>query len=230
MSQEIITWGVPRIQAELRLLGHDVAESTIAQYIDRSRKPPSPTWRTFLRNHASQIAAIDFFTMPTATFNILYCLVILRHSDRRILHTNVTPHPSAEWTGNQVVQAFPYDSAPRFLLRDSDSIYGEEFRSRVANMGIEEITTAYCSPWQNAYVERVIGSIRRECLDHMIVLGENHLRHILAEYVEYYNTVRAHQSLDGNSPTPRDVEPPENGRVVATPYLGGLNHRYSRAA
>jgi putative transposase len=230
MSQENPIWGAPRIQAELRLLGHDIAESTVVLYIDRSRKPPSPTWRTFLRNHAAQIAAVDFFTVPTVTFNVLYCLVILRHSDRRILHTNVTAHPSAQWTGNQVVQAFPYDSAPRFLLRDNDSIYGEAFHSQVTHMGIEEIATAYRSPWQNAYVERVIGSIRRECLDHMIVLGENHLRCILDEYVEYYNTVRTHQSLGRNSPTPREVEPPANGHVVATPYLGGLHHRYSRAA
>jgi len=229
MSQENPIWGVPRIQAELGLLGHDVAESTVAQCIDRSRKPPSPGWRTFLRNHASQIAAIDFFTMPTVTFRVLYCFIALRHSDRRILHTNVTAHPSAQWPGNQVVQTFPYDSVPRFLLRDNDSIYGEEFHCRVTQMGIEEIATAYRSPWQNAYVERVIGSIRRECLDHMIVFGERHLRRILAEYVEYYNTVRTHQSLDGNSPIPRDVEPPENGRVVATPHLVGLHHCYSRA-
>ncbi|MGB2999014.1 MAG: integrase core domain-containing protein [Phycisphaerae bacterium] len=230
MSRENPLWGVPRIQAELKLLGHDVAESTIAQYIDRTSKPPSPTWRTFLKNHAAQIAAIDFFTVPTVTFSVLYCFVILRHSDRKILHVNVAAHPNAEWTANQVVQAFPYDSAPRFLLRDNDSIYGDEFHSRVAHMGIEEVATAYRAPWQNGYVERAIGSIRRECLDHLIVLGENHLLRILAEYVKYYNHARTHQSLDRNSPVPRDVEPPANGRVVATPYLGGLHHRYSRAA
>lgn len=230
MSRENPLWGVPRIQAELKLLGHDVAESTIAQYIDRTSKPPSPTWRTFLKNHAAQIAAIDFFTVPTVTFSVLYCFVILRHSDRKILHVNVAAHPNAEWTANQVVQAFPYNSAPRFLLRDNDSIYGDEFHSRVAHMGIEEVATAYRAPWQNGYVERAIGSIRRECLDHLIVLGENHLLRILAEYVKYYNHARTHQSLDRNSPVPRDVEPPANGLVVATPYLGGLHHRYSRAA
>ncbi len=230
MSRENPLWGVPRVQAEMRLLGHDVAQSTIAQYINRTRRPPSPTWRTFLTNHAAQIAAVDFFTVPTATFRVLYCFVILRHCDRKVLHINVTAHPSAEWTANQVVQAFPYDSAPRFLLRDNDSIYGDDFRRRVTPMGIEEVSTAYRSPWQNAYVERAIGSIRRECLDHLIVLGENHLLRLLAEYVEYYNTARAHQSLDGNSPVPRAVEPPANGRVVATPYLGGLHHRYGRAA
>jgi len=230
MSRENPIWGAPRIQAELLLLGHDVAESTVAEYIDRIRKAPSPSWRTFLKNHASQMAAIDFFTVPTVNFHILYCFIVLRHSNRKILHVNVTAHPTAEWTGNQVVQAFPYDSAPRFLLRDNDRIYGEEFSNRVTHMGVDEVTTAYRSPWQNPYVERVIGSIRRECLDHMIVFGENHLRCILDEYADYYNTVRTHQSLDGNSPVPRDVEPPENGRVVATPYLGGLHHCYSRAA
>jgi len=168
--------------------------------------------------------------VPTVTFSVLYCFVILRHSDRKILHVNVAAHLNAEWTANQVVQAFPYDSAPRFLLRDNDSIYGDEFHSRVAHMGIKEVATAYRAPWQNGYVERAIGSIRRECLDHLIVLGENHLLRILAEYVKYYNHARTHQSLDRNSPVPRDVEPPANGRVVATPYLGGLHHRYSRAA
>jgi transposase InsO family protein len=228
MSRENPIWGVLGIQAELRLLGHDVAESTIAQYIDRTSKPPSPTWRTFLKNHAAQIAAIDFFTVPAVTFTIPYCFVILRHSDRKILHVNVTAHPIAEWTAHQVVQAFPYDSAPRFLLRDNDSIYSDEFHSRVTHMGIEQVATAYRAPWQNGYVERVIGSIRRECLDPMIIFSENHLRCILDEYVEYCNHARTHRSLDDNSPVPREVEPPENGRVVPTSYLGGLHHRYRR--
>jgi len=230
MSREIPTWGAPRIQSELRLLGYEVAESTVARYMTRLRKPPSPTWRAFLKNHASQIAAIDFFTVPTVTFRVLFCFVVLSHDRRRIIHFNVTEHPTAEWAARQIVQAFPYDTAPRYLLRDRDSIYGESFRRRIKHMGIEEVITACRSPWQNAYAERVIGSIRRECLDHMIILGEDHLRRILTEYFDYYNRDRTHLSLERNSPVPREVEPTERGEVVAIPHLGGLHHRYTRAA
>ena len=230
MSRENPIWGVPRIQAELKLLGHDVAKDTVAKYMVHASKPPSPTWRTFLKNHTHQIAAIDFFTVPTATFRILFCFVILWHDRRRVVHFNITDHPTAEWTARQVIQAFPYEEAPRFLLRDRDGIYGAHFRERLKHFEIEEVKIAPRAPWQNAYVERLIGSLRRECLDHVIVLNEDHLHRILAEYVGYYNHARTHQSLDRNSPVPRDVEPPANGRVVATPYLGGLHHRYGRAA
>ena len=230
MSRENPTWGAPRIQAELRLLGYEVAESTVARYICRVRKPPSPTWRAFLKNHARQTAAIDFFTVPTVTFRVLFCFIVLSHDRRRIIHSNVTEHPTAEWTAQQIVEAFPYDEAPRYLLRDRDSIYGEYFRRRVKSMGIEEVITACRSPWQNAYAERVIGSIRRECLDHVIVFGENHLRRVLADYVDYYNHARTHLSLGRNSPIPREVEPPERGQVVAISHVGGLHHRYTRVA
>ena len=230
MSHDNPTWGAPRIRAELRLLGHDVAESTVAKYMDKPRKPPSPTWRTFMANHAGQIAAVDFFTVYTITFRVLYCFVVLRHGRRRIIHVNVAGHPTAAWTAQQIIEAFPYDDAPRFLLRDRDSIYGAVFRRRVRGMGIEEVVTAYRSPWQNAYAERVIGSIRRDCLDHVIISGEGHLRRLLAEYVRYYNGSRTHMSLAGNSPIPRKVEPPSKGDVVAVPFLGGLHHRYTRAA
>ena len=232
MSQENPTWGAPRIQAELRLLGHEVAESTVAKYMAaKGRRPPSQTWRTFLDNHINQIAACDFFVVPTATFRLLWCFVILSHDRRRIVHFNITDGPSAEWTSQQVIEAFPCDGpVPRYLLRDRDSIYGAWFRSRMRGMGINEVVTAYHSPWQNPYAERVIGTIRRECTNHLIVLGENHLRRLMKQYVRYYNESRPHSSLEGNAPIPRDVDPPERGQVVGEPVLGGLHHRYFRRA
>ena len=169
-------------------------------------------------------------TVPTVTFRILYIFVVLRHERRRVVHFNVTTNPTARWTAQQVVEAFPFEETPRFLLRDRDSIYGQDFRDRVENMGIEEVITAPRSPWQNPYVKRLIGSIRRECLDHMIVLGQGHLQRILTEYFEYHHDARAHLSLDRNSPIPRRICPPEQGKVVAKAYLGGLHHCYTRAA
>jgi transposase InsO family protein len=168
--------------------------------------------------------------VPTVTFRVLFCFIVLSPDRRRILHFNVTAHPTAEWTAQQVVETFPYDTAPRYLLRDRDGIYGEYFRERVKNMGIDEVPIAPRSPWQNPYAERVIGSIRRECLDRVIVFGENHLRRILTDYFEYYNHARTHLSLERNSPDPREVEPREKGGVVAIPHVGGLHHRYTRAA
>ncbi len=230
MCSENATWGVPRIHSEILLLGYDVSQSSVANYMNRDRKPPSQTWRTFLDNHVRDIVAVDFFTVPTATFRILFTFVVLRHDRRRIVHFNVTAHPTAEWTAQQIIEAFPEDSAPRFLIRDRDGIYGLSFQTRVANMGIEEVPTAPRSPWQSPYVERLIGSIRRECLNHFIVLNERHLRRILSSYFTYYHESRTHLSLDRNSPIPRDVEPPERGRVIAIPQVGGLHHRYRRAA
>jgi len=230
MSRENPIWGAPRILSELRLLGYDVAESTVAKYMVRQRKPPSQTWRTFLDNHASEIAACDFFAVPTATFRVLYCFVVLSHDRRRVIHFNVTEHPSAQWTAQQIVEAFPYDEVPKYLLRDNDSIYGQLFQQRVKSLSIEEVKTAYRSPWQNPFAERLIGSVRRECLDHVIVLGEQHLKRILHEYIDYYNQARAHMSLDGNAPLPREVEPLDRGNVIALPQVGGLHHRYTRIA
>lgn len=230
MSRENPTWGVPRIQSELALLGHDVAEVTVAKYRVRGRRPPSQTWRTFLKNHAGETAAIDFFTVTTATFRVLFCFIVLSHDRRKIVHFNVTANPTAEWTGQQIVEAFPWDTAPRFLIRDNDSIYGADFRRRVDGMQIEQVPIAPQSPWQNPYAERVIGSIRRECLDYMIVLDERHLRRIIAAYIEYYHGSRPHITLDRNAPVPREVEPPSAGTVVAIPQVGGLHHRYARAA
>ena len=230
MCRENSTWGAPRIQSELALLGITVDESTVATYMIRQRKPPSQTWRTFLENHIHDIAAIDFFVVPTVRFQLLYCLIVLRHDRRRVVHFNATPHPTARWTGQQIVEAFPFDEAPRFMIRDRDGIYGHDFRERVKHLGIEEVITAPRSPWQNPFAERVIGSIRRECLNHLIVFNEAHLRRILTRYFAYYHESRTHLSLDRNAPVPREVEPPSNGRVIAIPRLGGLHHRYTRAA
>ena len=230
MARENPTWGAPRIQSELALLGYTVDQSTVAKYMCRHRKPPSQTWRTFLENHAPDIAAIDFFVVPTVRFQLLYCFIVLRHDRRRVVHFNVTGHPTARWAAQQVVETFPYDEAPRFLNRDCDAIYGVDFRERVKHMGIEEVVIAYRSPWQSPYVERLIGSIRRECLDHLIVFDEAHLRRILTSYFAYYHESRTHLSLERNAPVPRRVEHPSEGKVIAIPEVGGLHHRYTRAA
>ena len=230
MCHENPTWGAPRILSEMLLLGHNVAESTVAKYMVRQAKPPSQNWRTFLKNHVGQIAAIDFFTVRTITFRVLYVFLVLRHERRRVVHFNVTTSPTAPWAAQQIVEAFPFEDIPRFLLRDRDGIYGLFFSDRVEHMGVEEVLIAPQSPWQNPYAERVIGSIRRECLDHVIVLSEDHLRRILAEFCTYYHEARAHLSLDRNSPDPRSVQPVGQGKVVAKAYLGGLHHCYSRAA
>ena len=185
ISRENPLWGVPRIQSELRLLGFNVTEKTVAKYRVKRAKPPSQTWKTFLANHVNQIAAVDYFTIPTINFRVLYCFIVLLHGRRKIVHFNVTANPTAEWTAQQIIEAFPDDTSPRYLLRDRDSIYGAEFRSRVKGMQIEEVVTAPHSPFQNPYAERVIGSIRRECLDHLIVLNEDHLRRILRSYFNY---------------------------------------------
>jgi putative transposase len=230
MARENPTWGRRRIPAELALLGYAVAELTVAKYMHRTSPRPSPTWREFLAAHARDLVAVDFFLVPTLTFRLLCAFVILRHDRRELVHINVTDHPSAVWTARQVSEVFPDDSAPRFLLRDRDAIYSEEFARRVKGMGIREVPTAPRAPWQNPFVERVIGSIHRECLDHFLILNEAHLRRLLRSYIGYYNTARPHQSLDNNSPQPRGVEPPPCGRIVAIPQVGGLHHRYQRVA
>jgi transposase InsO family protein len=230
MARENATWGAPRIQAELRLLGHEVAESTVAKYLPRGRKPPSPNWRTFLRNHVGVLASIDLFVVPTATFGLLYGLVILCHQRRRVAHFNVTAHPTATWVAQQLREAFPFGQAPRYLIRDRDGVYGEEVVHCLKSLGIEAVVTAPRSPWQNPFVERLIGTLRRELLDHVIVLGERHLMRLLSSFFAYYHEARCHQSLDGNAPEPRAVEPPERGAVVSIPMVGGLHHVYRRAA
>ncbi|MGQ0614110.1 MAG: integrase core domain-containing protein [Planctomycetaceae bacterium] len=231
LASENPLWGAPRIASELARLGHVVADSTVAKYmLPRSRRPPSQTWRTFLRNHLGVSAACDFFTVPTLTFKVLFALVVLSHDRRRILHVNVTRHPTAAWVAQQLTEAFPGDEkVPRYLHRDRDAVYGHEVRKRIAAIGMEELVSAKQCPWQNPFVERVIGSIRRECTDHILGLGEGHLRRVLREYADYYNRARCHLSLERNAPEPRAVED-GRGAVRAVPHLGGLHHRYTRAA
>jgi transposase InsO family protein len=174
--------------------------------------------------------SIGFFTVPTVTFNVLFVFVILAHNRRRIVHFNVTESPGAKWTAQQIVEAFPWDSAPRYLLRDRDGTYGHEFTSRVDHMGIKEVKTAPRSPWQNPFVERVVGTLRRDCIDHVVVFNENHLRRLLRDYLSYYHSCRTHLSLEKDSPEPRKVELPDQGNVVEFPMVGGLHHRYRRLA
>jgi transposase InsO family protein len=230
MSQANPLWGAPRIHGELRKLGIAVAQSTVARYLPRPRMPPSQTWRTFLTNHLAQTAAIDFFTVPTATFRILFVFVVLSHHRRRVLHFGVTEHPTQEWTIQQMREAFPWEQAPQYVLRDRDAIYGSEFAATTRDMGMEEVLSAPRSPWQNPYVERLVGSIRRECLDHVIVWNRRSLHRVLQSYFAYYQSARTHLSLAKDAPEPRAVELPEQGRVVAIPQVGGLHHRYQRHA
>jgi putative transposase len=205
------TWGSPRIVGELRKLGITVAKSTVEKYRSPVCKPPSPTWKAFLSNHVKDIVACDFFTVPTVHCRVLFVFILLAHERRRIIHFNITEHPTAQWTAQQIVEAFPWDSAPRYLLRDRDGVYGDLFQQRVKHMDIEEVKIAPQSPWQNPYGERVIGSIRRDALDHMIVLNERHLRRVLHTYVDYYHHWRTHLSLEMDAPVPRAVQLPKLG-------------------
>ena len=230
MQTENVTRGAPRIHGELLKLGYEIYEATVSKYMKRMRKPPSQSWRTFLANHREAIAAVDFFTVPTMTFKILYVFVVIAHARRRVVHFNVTAHPSALWTAQQLTEAFPFNTAPTYLLRDGDAIYGAAVQRRIGNLNIKELVTTPASPWENPYVERLIGSIRRECLDHTIVLNERHLRRLLKEYLSYYHDYRTHLSLSKDPPTPRTIETQERGNVVALPLLGGLHHRYTRLA
>ena len=204
MSRANPLWGTPRIHGELLKLGIDISQPTVARYMVRHRKPPSPTWRAFLNNHVKGLVAID--------------------------HYNVTTHPTAEWTGQQLREAFPWDTSRRYKIRDRDGIYGHDFRRCVRALGIKEVVTARRSPWQNPYVERVIRSIRRECTDHIIVFNENHLRRMMQSYLSYYHRSRTHLSLGKDTPEPRLVEPPEDGQVIEFTEIGGLHHRYARRA
>ncbi len=223
-------WGAPRNHGELLKLGLNVSQATVAKYRVRQRKPPSQTWRSFLNNHVGDLVAVDFFTVPAISFRVLFVFVVLAHHRRRHIHFNVTAHPSAEWATQQIVQAFPWDTAPRYLIRDRDSVYGEDFRQRVQAMGIHEVLTAPRSPWQNAYAERLVGSIRRECLDHVIVLNESSLRRVLKSYFDYYQGSRTNLAVGKDAPESRAVQPPELGLVIELPQVGGLHHRYERRA
>ena len=233
MSQENVTWGAPRIQSEMATLGHDIAETTVAKCMVRHRNPEAgQRWSAFLRNHMSATIACDFLTVPTVTFKNLFAFVVLHHGSRRILHVNVTAHPTAEWTAQQLVEALGADDAPdaTHLIRDRDAIYGDVFRRKVGALGLRDVVTPKASPWCNGFAERVIGTIRRECTDHLIPMGERHLQRVLREFAEYYNTGRCHQSLDGTAPVPRRRQSVGEGSVQSRPVLGGLHHVYSRVA
>jgi putative transposase len=223
-------WGAPRIVGELRKLGINVAKSTVEQYRPKSHKPSSPTWKAFLNNHVKDIVACDFFTVPTASCKVLFVFILLAHERRRIVHFHITEHPTAQWTSQQIVEAFPWESAPRYLLRDRDAIYSAAFQSRVKNLGIEEGKIAPRSPWQHPYYERLIGSLRRDVLEHVVVRNERHLQRVLTASSSYYHRFRTHLSLDMDCPQPRAVEPPEVGKVMARPEVGGLHHHYERQA
>ena len=227
MSMANPLWGAPRIHGELLMLGIQVAQSTVAKYmVPRCRRPPSQSWKTFLRNHAAGIASIDLFVVPTAFFKLLYALVILRHERRRLIGFGVTAHPSAEWIARQVTEAFPWDEAPRYLIRDRDGAFGPAYRRRIRAMGIRDRPTAARSPWQNGHAERLIGSVRRDCLDHVVVFGAAHLRRVLKNYAAYYNQVRTHLALDKDAPEFR--HPQRVGNILELPLLGGLHNQYIR--
>ena len=230
MSKANPLWGAPRIHGELLKIGIEISQATVGKYIAQRLRPPSSTWRSFLRNQADGIAALDMFVVPSATFRLLFVMLILAHDRRKIVRFDVTQNPTAGWLSRQVTEAFPWETAPRFLLRDRDASYSSIFTRRVEAMGITEVVTAPRSPWQNAYVERVIGSIRRECLDHVVVFNERHLYRVLSSYVEYYHRSRTHLSLRKDCPDPRPIEPPARGRVSVLPQVGGLHHRYQRLA
>jgi len=230
MSRDNPLWGAPRIHGELLKLGIDIGETSVSKYMVRHRKPPSQTWRTFLENHVKTMVSVDFFTAPTIRFQVLYVFLVLAHDRRRILHFGVTAHPTAEWTAQQLREAFPWDTAPCYLLRDRDRIFGEYFVDQIKSMGIEQVLSAPRSPWQRAYVERVIGASRRECLDHVIVRGERSLSRHLQGFVDYYHQSRTHLGLEKDTPGPRPIQSADMGRVVSMPEVGGLHHRYERRA
>ena len=219
-------WGAARIHGELLKLGIDVGQTSVAKYMAKGRAPPSQGWKTFLRNHPDGIASMDLFVVPTVSFRLLYGLLILRHYRRELLWLGVTAHPNAEWISRQLTEAYGWREVPRYLVRDRDGAYGQIFIRRVGAMGIRDRPTAARSPWQNGYAERLVGSIRRDCLDHVVVFSERHLRHLLEAYQRYYNEVRTHLSLWKDAPMPREVR--AVGRVLAVPVLGGLHHQYVR--
>ena len=226
MSIENPLWGAPRIHGELLKLGFEVAQSSVAEYMLKRRGPPGQEWRTFLRNHAPDIAAMDLFIVPTIGFDLLYAFVIVRLDRRDLVWINVTANPTAEWIARQITEAFPWDDAPQYLIRDRDRIYGTVVRRRLRAMGIRDKPTPPASPWQNGFAERLIGSIRRECVDHFVVLGEAHLRRILRSYARYYNDIRTHRSLDKDAPVSRPVQ--RTGVMSSHAILGGLHHQYVR--
>ena len=236
MSRANPLWGAPRIHGELQKLGLEISQAAVSKYLGRRSTPPSQTWRTFLDHHLQTLVSVDFFVVPTVLCKVLFVFVVLAHERRRVLHIrvlhiNVTDTPTAQWTAQQLVEACPWETAPRYVLRDRDAVYGVAFSSRVPTMGIHEVKTAPRSPWQNPYVERLIGTLRRECLDHVVVLNETHLRRLLREYRIYLpRGPHPPLSLAKDAPEPRRVERRDEGQIVETPMAGGLHHRYGRRA
>ena len=230
MSNANPLWGAPRIHGELLKLGIKISQATVGRWMPWRPKVPSPTWRSFLRNHLPDIAAIDMFVVTTATFRLLYALIVLSLDRRQVVHFAVTANPTQDWLARQITEAFPWDTAPRYLLRDRDASYGQDFRHRVRAMGIMEVITAPRSPWQNPYAERLIGSIRRECLDHVIIFNEHHLRRVLSSYFQYHHDTRTHLSLCKDCPRARPIQSPAAGNIIGFPEVGGLHHRYERRA
>jgi transposase InsO family protein len=239
LSQEVVrlietmhhanrTWGAPRIHGELLKLGIQLAQSTVSKYLPRPQRPPSQGWRTFLRNHLSEMIAVDCAVVPTVTGQVLFAFVVLSLTRRRVLHVNVTAHPTATWTAQQIVEALPWTTTARYVMRDRDAIYGETFQRRVEHLGLEQVVIAPRSPWQNGYVERFIGSLRRECLDHIIALNERQLLRVVRSYADYHNRTRTHLSLGKDPPDTRPIQAPAVGEIVAVPEVGGLHHRYER--
>src|SRR5260221_7562530 len=226
MSMENPLWGAPRIHGELLKLGFEVAQSSVAKYMVKRQGPPSQGWLTFLRNHAADVAAMDLFVVPSIGFDLLYALVIVRLARRDLVWINVTTHPTADWIARQITEAFPWAEAPRYVIRDRDCIYGAAVTHRLRTMGIRDKPIAPGSPWQNGFAERLIGSIRRECVDHLVVLGETHLRRVLTKYATYYNELRTHRSLNKDAPIRRAIQ--HMGGIVSAPVLGGLHHHYCR--
>ncbi|MDH3211245.1 MAG: integrase core domain-containing protein [Myxococcales bacterium] len=224
------TWGAPRVNGELLKLGIPIAQSTASKYLPRHRKPPSQGWRTILRNHLRETVAIDLAVVPTVTFRLLFVFVVLSLERRKLLHVKVTAHPTAQWTAQQMVEAFPWETTARYVLRDHDRIYGATFQRRVKTLGLHEVPTAPRSPWQNAYAERFIGSLRRECLDHVMVFHERQLTRILSDYRRYYNRSRTHLALEKDAPERRTVHDRDLGEAIAFPEVGGIHHRYERRA
>jgi transposase InsO family protein len=219
-------WCAPRIHGELLKLGIEVAQSTVAKYMAKSGRGRSQTWKTFLHDHAAGIAAMDLLIVPTIGFRLLFVWVILRHQRRRLISLRVTSNPTAEWIAHQLTDAFPWNEAPDYLIRDRDGSYGHAVTRRLAAMGIRDHPIAPRSPWQNGHAERLIGSIRRECLDHIVVFGEAHLRRILRAYGDYYNNIRTHLALAKDVPLLRPIQ--RFGEIAARPVLGGLHHQYCR--
>jgi transposase InsO family protein len=226
MAQANPLWRAPRIHGELRKLGIAISERTVSRILRSVQRPPSQTWKTFLHNHLSEIVAVDFFTVPTIRLRVLFVFLVLEHQRRRVLHFGITEHPIAQWAGQQVIEALSERDARRYLIRDRDSIYADEFRCRVRSLEIKEVVSAPRSPWQNAFVERLIGSIRRECPDHVVILSERHLRRVLRSYFAYYHGSRTHLALAKDAPEPRAIQ--YRGEIVAIPRVGGLHHHYER--